>query len=250
MRKIVVANWKMNGSRSLIEAYKSTCATFETAAVEVVVCPPFPLLADVRQSLNQQLRVGAQDCSAHTDGARTGDVSAALLAEVGAQYCIIGHSERRAGHTETSELISLKQRQLIAQDIQPILCVGETDVERREDRWKQVLNAQLDAAIQSGTGPSLVAYEPVWAIGTGLIPTSEIIVETISYIREQLGAKTGAQSSLRVLYGGSADETSAARLVSLDGVSGLLVGGASLDARRFGAMISSVAETNWDVLRD
>ncbi|KAG1713848.1 Triosephosphate isomerase [Nymphon striatum] len=240
----------MNGSIGLINDFKTHCATFDSAAVEVVVCPPFPLLTNARQSFGQTLRIGAQDCSTQENGARTGDVSAALLAEAGTQYCIIGHSERRMGHGETASLISDKYRQLIANKIQPIFCIGETEAERRKGHWKQALNAQLQSLIGTFRRPLLIAYEPVWAIGSGLVPTSNLIVETICHIQRFVTDQMNMPNSARVLYGGSADETSAARLTSLDGVAGLLVGGASLDACRFGKIISAVADTNWDVLRD
>lgn len=250
MKKLIVANWKMNGSRSLIEAYKQNCFGFDQSAVEAIVCPPFPYLADAHSQLRQVFGIGAQDCSELPEGARTGDVSAKMLSDVGARYCILGHSERRAYHAETNSVVLAKQHSLMANDICPILCIGETEVERDNGDWKRVLDAQLLDGLQGAHKPTLVAYEPVWAIGTGRVPSSQIIVETIRHIGDTLHCGKTDTGVIRVLYGGSVDETSAARIACLDGVDGLLVGGASLDAVRFIAMLNVVAETNWDVLRD
>lgn len=250
MKKLVVANWKMNGSLALIEAYGAICLGIDTNSVEGIVCPPFPLLTAASDMLGSQFSIGAQDCSTTKNGAKTGDISAELLSGVGVGYTIVGHSERRSFHGETSEDIFNKQERLLECGISPILCIGETEAERSNGTWKRSLEAQLSYNMSAGVVPAIVAYEPVWAIGTGLIPSTDIIIETIHHIRKTLTHGDRGKSATRILYGGSADEKSAARIVGLAGVDGLLVGGASLDAQRFKQMLTSVSETNWDVLRD
>lgn len=249
MKPLIVGNWKMNGSHDLCDQYGELSNMADIGMAKVVVCPPFLFLSDARISRTASIQVGAQDCSTESGGARTGEVSASLLNEFGVSYCIVGHSERRQNLSETDGDVSGKLVQLQEHSIVPILCVGETQQERDTGRWRDTLVSQLSVLERAGLKSIIVAYEPVWAIGTGKVPTSLEIDETLFFIRKVVADIGMKPNSVKVLYGGSANEKNAAVLLSLESVDGLLVGGASLDAGKFASIVRSAVDTNWANMR-
>lgn len=236
-RPLVVGNWKMNGNRrSIAELLENFLQRWKGVhRTEVAVCAPFVYLAQVgRQLADSQVRYGAQDLSSHENGAYTGDISAAMLADMLCSFVIVGHSERRAIHGETSELVADKFAAAMGAKLTPILCVGESLEQREANQTLQVIEAQLRAVIDrvgsERMAQAVVAYEPVWAIGTGRTATPEQAQEVHSFIRGQLGAD-GAQTP--ILYGGSVKADNAGALFRQPDINGGLVGGASLDAEEF-----------------
>ncbi len=244
MRKsLVVGNWKMNGSLASNKALvKSLIATVGVdSAVDVSICVPAIYIAQVSSLLtNQAISYGAQDVSIHEEGAYTGEISVGMLSDLGCSHVIVGHSERRQYHNENSELVARKA--LVAQQagLTPIICVGETQEQRQSGNTLTVIQEQV-AAITSllseqDLKAAVIAYEPVWAIGTGLTATPEQAQEVHQFIREQLGSAGG---STRVLYGGSVKADTAVALFLQPDIDGALVGGAALDATEFSAIISA-----------
>lgn len=213
------------------------------ATCDVVVCPPFTLIEKAAAQMNgSPFSIGAQDCHPQTTGAFTGDVSAAMLADAGARYVILGHSERRAGYTESDELIASKAAAAHAAGLTTIICVGETRHERDEGRAIEIVGAQLQGSIPTSADSSnmAIAYEPVWAIGTGLVPTIEEIAEVHAFIRRMLEERLGQHGrNVRILYGGSVKASNAAAIFSVPDVDGALVGGASLKADEFAGIIAA-----------
>ena len=239
-RKLVVGNWKMNGTRvANIELLAAIRAEGPFAA-EVAVCAPFPYLADVALSLQgSNIGSGAQDCSAHESGAYTGEVSAAMLAEYGCRYVIVGHSERRAYHAESDQLVADKAKIALAKGLTPIVCVGETLAERETGQTDAVVKRQLSAVIHTlghCISQVVVAYEPVWAIGTGKTATPEQAQAVHALLRAQLKAASGKAGEMKILYGGSVKADNAATLFSQADIDGGLIGGASLKASDFVAI--------------
>jgi triosephosphate isomerase len=240
-RPLVVANWKMNGLRrdgiDRARALVGLARAHGGTATEVVLCPPATLLVDLRAALDGSvIGLGAQDCHAVAHGAHTGDLSAPMLADVGCRYVIVGHSERRAGHGETDQLVRAKAEAALAAGLVPIVCVGESAAERAHGASIAVVRGQLDGSLPEGVAADAlaIAYEPIWAIGTGRTPRPEEIVAVHATIHELCGLRfSGGGAALRVLYGGSVNARNAAEILSLDGVNGALVGGASLDAAGF-----------------
>lgn len=244
----IVGNWKMHGdaasARTLVEAVVVQASKMP-ASVEVVVCPPATLARDVAsQVAGSRVRVGGQDCHDQADGAFTGDVSAAMLKDVGCGYVIIGHSERRSLHKETSELVRKKALRAIKTRLIPIICIGETRDERVAGKAYEVVGGQLWDSIPEETQEAdfILAYEPVWAIGSGLTATTDDIRDMHTYILGEAAKKTGlATGSIPVLYGGSVKAAGAREILTTDGVSGVLVGGASLKAEEFCNIVASAA---------
>ena len=239
-RKLVVGNWKMNGTRvANIELLAAIRAEGPFAA-EVAVCAPFPYLADVALSLQgSNIGSGAQDCSAHESGAYTGEVSAAMLAEYGCRYVIVGHSERRAYHAESDQLVADKAKIALAKGLTPIVCVGETLAERETGQTDAVVKRQLSAVIHTlghCISQVVVAYEPVWAIGTGKTATPEQAQAVHALLRAQLKAASGKAGEMKILYGGSVKADNAATLFSQADIDGGLIGGALLKASDFVAI--------------
>ncbi|SDJ91220.1 triose-phosphate isomerase [Microbulbifer yueqingensis] len=236
-KPLVAANWKMNGSRAFVEEF---FGAFDLAGVEVdvAICPPFPylsLVADCVASVaSERLSVGAQNASQEESGAYTGEVSTGMLADFGVQYVIVGHSERRSRYGESSELVAEKFSAVKRAGLVPILCVGETLEEREGGHTLEVVRAQLEAVTDFAGNDAwhgaVVAYEPVWAIGTGKTATPEQAQEVHRFIREKLG-EAGAETPL--LYGGSVKGANAGALFAQADIDGALVGGASLDAKEF-----------------
>ncbi|BCJ91048.1 triosephosphate isomerase [Terrihabitans soli] len=238
-KPLVAGNWKMNGRRAELAELQAICEGVSKGAAgsaEVVVCPPATLIGEAVKAAAKTVGIGGQDCHAGKDGAHTGDISAEMLADLGASYVIVGHSERRADHGETSEAVRAKAEAALRGGLKPIVCIGETREERDAGRTLDVVENQLAGSLPDGaTGGNLViAYEPVWAIGTGLTPTVTDVAEVHAFIREALTARFGAEGAkIRVLYGGSVKPANAGELLKVANVDGALVGGASLKASDF-----------------
>ena len=248
-RPLVVGNWKMNGSRrSSVELAESIARQFAGdlsggEQIECAVCPPDVFLADVAPVLGSAIGLGAQNVSQFEQGAYTGDVSASMLVELGCSYVLVGHSERRACFGETSVQVAAKFVAAQSRGLTPILCIGETLAERHADRTLEVIAAQLDAVVEAAGLDDLcaavVAYEPVWAIGTGEVASPAQAQEILAFVRARLGARAEA---MRLLYGGSVNAENAAQLFGQRDIDGALVGGASLQAEQFMA-ICQMAKT-------
>jgi triosephosphate isomerase len=239
-RSLVVGNWKMHGSRPVNAALLDGILQARPFASEVAVCVPFPFLSETAVTLTgSDLRWGAQDCSAHEQGAFTGEVSAGMLAEFGCRYVIVGHSERRALHAESDQLVADKAKAALARGVTPIVCVGETLAQREAGQTEAVVKRQLSAVIHTlghCAGEMVVAYEPVWAIGTGLTATPEQAQAVHAMLRAQLRAATAHADVMKLLYGGSVKPDNAAALFAQPDIDGGLIGGASLKAADFVAI--------------
>jgi triosephosphate isomerase len=241
----IVGNWKMNGTRAMLaEARAIDRAAARFPEVEVALAPPATLLQAMREAVND-IGVGGQDCHIHANGAHTGDVSAALLADAGADFTIVGHSERRANHCESNDLVRAKAEAALTAGLGVILCVGETEAERDSGKAESVVAAQLVGSVPQSDEAAArlsVAYEPVWAIGTGRVPSVADVGAMHQTIRTVLVKTYGeAGEGVRILYGGSVNAGNAAELLAADEVGGALVGGASLTAESFTAIIGAAA---------
>ncbi len=240
----------MNGLRGdgvSLSAAVAGSPVIGAAKCDVVVCPPATLLTEVQAVLAERgdrVALGAQDCAVAEGGAYTGDVSAPMLADVGCHYVIVGHSERRTGHGETSTLVHEKAEAALRAGLVPIVCVGETEAERDDGRALEVVAAQVAISIPGQASANLVvAYEPVWAIGTGRTPTEDEIAEVHAHIRAGLAGMTGIEAdAVRLLYGGSVKPSNAQAIAAIENVDGALVGGASLNAEDFAAICQSWGE--------
>ncbi len=243
MRPLIAGNWKMNGlraaARSLAQCLRDGA---DDAGCGLLVCPPTTVLAEVATLLaGSAVAVGGQDCHAEADGAHTGDVSAPMLRDAGAAWVILGHSERRQDHHETSVQVRHKASAAAAAGLTPIVCVGETEAEREAGHAFRVIGEQVSGSLPAGFA-GVVAYEPIWAIGTGRIPTEADVAAMHAFIRAQLVADLGVGASgLRILYGGSVKPGNAGALLGLPEVGGALVGGASLAAADFLAIARAAA---------
>ena len=239
-RRLVVGNWKMHGSHPANAELLAGILGARPFGCDVAVCVFFPYLSETAVSLAaSDLRWGAQDCSAHAQGAYTGEVSAAMLAEFGCRYAIVGHSERRALHGESDQGVADKAKAALGSGVTPIVCVGETREQREAGETAAVVKRQLSAVIHTlahCVSEMVVAYEPVWAIGTGLSATPQQAQEVHELLRAQLQAASGHASRIRILYGGSVKPDNAAVLFSQPDIDGALVGGASLKAADFVAI--------------
>jgi triosephosphate isomerase len=244
-RKLVVGNWKMHGSRAANAALLEGVMLARPYVCDVAVCVPFPYLGDTAVALaTTEVRWGAQDCSAHEQGAYTGEVSAAMLAEFGCRYAIVGHSERRALHGETDAVVAAKAKAALARGVTPVVCVGETLAQREAGQTEAVVKRQLSAVIHElahCAGEIVVAYEPVWAIGTGLTATPEQAQAVHALLRAQLAAATPRAAAMPLLYGGSVKPDNAASLFAQPDIDGGLIGGASLKAADFVAICRAAA---------
>ncbi len=244
-RKLVAGNWKMNGSMAaLAELDGIAAAAGANAAVDVAICPPFTLIAPA-VARAPGLPIGAQDCHAADKGAHTGCIAAPMIVEAGGKLVIVGHSERRADQHESSADVRAKAEAAIRHGLLPIVCVGETEAERDEGRTLEIVGAQLDGSVPpAATAATLViAYEPVWAIGTGRTPGVGDVAEVHGFIRERLTTLLGKEQAMgvRILYGGSVKGDNAAELLAVEDVDGGLVGGASLTAAQFVPIIEAAA---------
>jgi triosephosphate isomerase len=230
MTKLVIANWKMHADRRWFPDLVKTIAAHAFTDTEVVLCPPFPFLYEVGALCeSSSVKLGAQDVSAFEEGAYTGQVSAQMLSALGCTYVLVGHSERRQYHHESSEEIVQKYLAAQSAGLQPVLCVGETLAEKEAGKTEAVIAAQLAPLVALGNLPHcVIAYEPVWAIGTGMTATPEGAQAVHAFIRTQVTA-----DSLKILYGGSVKGDNASALFSMPDIDGGLVGGASLKASSF-----------------
>lgn len=242
-KKLVVGNWKMHGNRAANAVLLAGLKDAGPWNAQVAVCVPFPYLAETALALTGlQMSYGAQDCSAHEQGAYTGEVSSAMLADLGCRYAIVGHSERRAYHQESDQLVADKAKAALAHGVTPIVCVGETLAEREAGQTEAVVKRQLAAVIhQVGHCVSelVVAYEPVWAIGTGKTATPEQAQQVHAVLRAQLAAATQQADRVPLLYGGSMNAANAAQLLAQPDIDGGLIGGASLKAADFLQIIAA-----------
>ena len=246
VRPLVAGNWKMNGlagSLAEIDAMRRAADAGESGPAELLVCPPATLIAQAAWRIKGgELSLGAQDCSAEPGGAFTGDISAAMLKDEGAQYVIVGHSERRTFHNETDELVRVKAEAALKAGLIPIVCVGETQAEREAGEQAAVVIRQLRGSLpaEAASETVVVAYEPLWAIGTGLTATPKDIVVVHNGIRALLADTYGPVcGKIRLLYGGSVKPGNCGELLTLDNVDGALVGGASLKATEFLAIAAA-----------
>jgi triosephosphate isomerase len=243
-RAIVVGNWKMHETgREARELARATVAAVRGALAEVVLCPPFTALAAVREVLDgSPVGLGAQDVHWEREGAWTGEISSAMLRDAGCSHVIVGHSERRLGFGETDERVALKTRAALGAGLCPIVCIGETLAERERGTTEHVLATQLAGAfggLRSELAGVIVAYEPVWAIGTGRMASPGEAQAAHAFIRHELARLAGASAAeaVRIQYGGSIRPSNAAELLAQPDVDGGLVGGASLEAAQFGAIV-------------
>lgn len=241
IRPLVAGNWKMNGSQTAMVELEAIGAGYDNALkglIDLMICPPFPYLGRAVTSAGSSgVQIGAQDCHAKISGAHTGDVAAEMLADVGVKAAIVGHSERRTDHKETNETVKSKAEAALRAGLIAIVCIGETQAEREAGKTLDIVRSQLKESLPHGaTSANLViAYEPVWAIGTGLTPTVGDVEEVHATIRADLltllGAGEGGKT--RILYGGSVKPSNAKELMAVANVDGALVGGASLKAADF-----------------
>lgn len=245
MRKLAAGNWKMNGTAASLAEVQALIAAQPAPACEMLLCPPATLISAMATAARgSALMVGAQDCHARPSGAHTGDLSAPMLADAGASHVILGHSERRADHGETDAQVRANAEAAQAAGLVAIVCVGETEAQRDAGETLAVIGAQIDGSVPfTSTAANLViAYEPVWAIGTGRTPTLSQIAEVHSFLRRRLAAKIGPQAEqVRLLYGGSVKPSNAAEIFALPHVDGALVGGASLKAADFAPIVAALS---------
>ncbi|GAA4229387.1 triosephosphate isomerase [Sagittula marina] len=241
--KLAAGNWKMNGTRAALEELSAMATAADKGTAEVLICPPATLIASAVEQAGP-IALGGQDCHDQPKGAHTGDLSAKMLADAGATYVILGHSERRTDHEETDALIRNKCRAAWSAGLKAVVCVGETLDEFEASNTLDIIGGQLASSIpDEATGHNLVvAYEPVWAIGTGKVPTVQQIGEVHDFIRSRLERRFGAGvgRSVRLLYGGSVKAANAEEIFLTSNVDGALVGGASLKAEDFVPIIDAL----------
>jgi triosephosphate isomerase (TIM) len=246
MTHLIAGNWKMNGTLASAEALAAELIALarnaKTALPDIVLCPPAPLIpAVLTVTKGTPVAVGGQDCHAKEKGAHTGDVSAALLAGLGCKFVIVGHSERRADHGETDAIVKAKADAALKAGLTPIVCVGETEGERERGETSRVIARQVEGSLPPGANAAntVIAYEPVWAIGTGKTATTGDIAAVHAQITALFTAGHGSAAALRILYGGSVKASNAQEILATANVRGALVGGASLDAGEFWRIIES-----------
>ena len=243
MRKLAAGNWKMNGTRASLSEVKAINAELDDTDPAVVICPPVSLLIPACD-IGGKIGIGAQDCHMVSSGAHTGDISANQIADTGATYVIIGHSERRTDHGETSDMIKAKAQAALKAGLIAIVCIGETLAEREAGETLNVLGQQMSGSIPDGATSqnTVIAYEPIWAIGTGLVPTLDQIDEAHRFMRAELLTALGADAqNISLLYGGSVKGSNADDIFSVADVDGALVGGASLSAHDFVPIIKALS---------
>lgn len=243
-KKLIAGNWKMNGSLSSNETlFKQLLVALGAPSCDVAVCVPSVYLAQAKEQIGKaHLSLGAQDLSMHESGPFTGEVSARMLNDFGVRYCLVGHSERRQYHCETDAQVALKAQQALAHGITPIVCVGETLAEREAGKTDEVVKRQLAAVIHTNghcISEIVVAYEPVWAIGTGVTASAAQAQQVHAVLRSQLKAATPHADLIRLIYGGSMNAANAAQLLNQPDIDGGLVGGASLKAQDFLSIIAA-----------
>jgi triosephosphate isomerase len=246
-RKLAAGNWKMNGLRAALAEVEKLAVDHPSPAAEIVLCPPATLIRSMAKVCSENaITIGAQDCHENKAGAHTGDISAEMLADAGAEYVILGHSERREAYGESDETVRHKAMAAWGAGLRAIVCIGESDEERLAANTLDIIGGQLASSVpDAATGENLViAYEPIWAIGTGRTPTLGDIGEVHDFIRTRLERRFGAGvgRSVRILYGGSMNPKNAAEIARVSNVDGGLVGGASLKAEDFTKIVAAMNE--------
>lgn len=245
IKAMVAGNWKMNGTTAALKEPRLLAGMLRDVKLkcDVLVCPPATLARRVKAVMRgSKIKVGGQDCHPKASGAHTGDISADMLKDVGCSAVIVGHSERRSNHGESDELVASKAKAALAAGLTAIICIGETLDQRKGGKTLDVVSAQLKGSLPEGAraANTIIAYEPVWAIGTGLTPTVQEVAEVHTYIRKELESALGEDGTLmRILYGGSVKPSNAAELMGAAHVNGALVGGASLKAADFIGIIKA-----------
>jgi triosephosphate isomerase (TIM) len=247
-RKLAAGNWKMNGTAAALGEISELAKLIGPSSLQVVICPPAPLLFRACEiAKDSTIAIGAQDCHMQTAGAFTGDISAPMIADTGARYVILGHSERRSLHHETDSDICQKVKTAWAADLTTILCIGESEQDRDAGNTLDVISRQLAGSLPDGAtdNNTVIAYEPIWAIGTGKVPSQDQIIEVHDFLRAQLSERFGAQiaDAIPLLYGGSVKAENAETIFEAENVDGALVGGASLQATDFAPIIAALAQS-------
>jgi triosephosphate isomerase (TIM) len=247
-RKLAAGNWKMNGTAADLAELDALAALLPSDAPEVVICPPAPLLYRASTSAQKTtIKIGAQDCHMQASGAFTGDISAAMIADTGAAYVIVGHSERREAHAERDRDVRKKAKAAWEANLTAIICIGETLEDHEANNTLDIIAGQLAGSLPTAmtSTNTIIAYEPVWAIGTGKVPTVDQIAEVHDFIRSKLATRYGAEIAdmIPLLYGGSVKPDNAAKIFKAENVDGALVGGASLKATDFAPIIAALAQS-------
>ena len=242
-RKIAAGNWKMNGSTAALAELTALEQAMLADAPDVVICPPYPYLTLAKGTVTKSVAIGAQDCHPAASGAHTGDVSADMLADLGVGYVIVGHSERRTDHGESDAMIAEKTKAAWSAGLVAILCIGESAAERDAGKTLDVITRQLANSVPDGATPDtlIIAYEPIWAIGTGAVATIDQIAQVHAAIRAQMAERFGDRGAeIALLYGGSVKAGNAAEIFAVKDVDGALVGGASLKASDFAPIVDAL----------
>ena len=243
-RKLAAGNWKMNGLKTSLAEAKTLADMFPSPSVDILLCPPATLVSGMAAVLNgTAVATGGQDCHMAASGAHTGDISAEMLVDSGASYVILGHSERRTDHFETNETVAAKTEAALAGGLIAVVCVGETLEQREAGETLTLIRAQVEGSLPASVDPAklVIAYEPVWAIGTGKVPTIEQIAEVHDDIRATLTKRFGAAADdIPLLYGGSVKPGNASEIFATSNVDGALVGGASLKAADFSGIVTAL----------
>jgi len=238
--KIIVANWKMNGSISFINNFlkeldSATLKNNHDKSLAIIICPPFTYSYILANKL-KNFYLGGQNCSLYLDGAYTGDVSASMLYDIGCKFCIVGHSERRTIFSEKNNEVSTKATNSLKSNVHPIICIGETLQQKKDNKTKEVLLKQIRESIadESNNNNTIIAYEPIWAIGSGLTPTLDEIEEIHNFIKKEILG----YENYKILYGGSVNSDNSKEILNLNSVDGILVGGSSLSLDEFNKILS------------
>ncbi|MCO5128460.1 MAG: triose-phosphate isomerase [Rhodobacteraceae bacterium] len=243
-RKLAAGNWKMNGTGASLSEIRALAEAWSAPACDILICPPATLLARMAEAVGgAPIHLGGQDCHSAASGAHTGDISAPMLRDAGASHVILGHSERRADHGETDALVRAKAEAALTAGLVAVICLGETGDDRDAGRTLDVVGAQLAGSVpDAATGANtVIAYEPVWAIGTGRTPTLGQIAEVHDFLRARLVDRFAEGAAIRLLYGGSVKPANAAEIFAVANVDGALVGGASLKAQDFGPIVAALS---------
>lgn len=243
MRKLAAGNWKMNGLTDSLAEIDALNSAHPSANCDILICPPATLLSSLSDRAGASIATGGQDCHPNASGAHTGDISAQMIVDAGGSYVILGHSERRADHGETDAQVNAKSQAAWGAGLNAIICVGETLDQREAGQTIEIVGGQIAGSVPDGAtaANTVIAYEPVWAIGTGKVPTLEEIGAVHDDIRARLVARFGEDANgIRILYGGSVKPSNASEIFAVSNVDGALVGGASLKAADFGGIIAAL----------
>ncbi len=247
-RNLVAGNWKMNGDATFLSEVKKLKAAHESSTVEILLCPPATLLDRLNAMVGSTFNIGGQDCHPALNGAHTGEISAPMLKDAGASYVILGHSERRQDRGESSFDVCKKAKSALSTELRVVICLGESLQEREAGETLEVISDQLTNSVPDDVNAQtlVIAYEPIWAIGTGKVPTIDQIGEVHNFIRTALIRRFGPEigEGVRILYGGSVKHTNAAEIFAVPNVDGALVGGASLTTADFSPIITALEDSS------